>query len=94
VKRIVVGDLVFSKKTDAVEHFKRMLNSYNLGDKVSLQDAKLLEELLKTHPEANEKIGAGVASFSIRSADFGTRCFWINRIDGTTEKFSFRSCLG
>ena len=21
-----------------------------------------------------------------------TQCFWVNRIDGTSEKFSFRTC--
>ena len=44
------------------------------------------------HPEAAEKIGPGIESFSVRTADYGTRCFWVNRVDGTTEKFSFRAC--
>jgi hypothetical protein len=26
-------------------------------------------------------------------ADFGTKCFWVNRIDGTTEKFAHRACV-
>jgi hypothetical protein len=92
-KPISIGPLTFRKKGDAVEYFQRMLYSYDLGDKVNTADAGLLLEGLKRHPEAKSKIGCGVTHFSVRSADFGTRCFWLNRVDGTTEKFSFRACL-
>jgi hypothetical protein len=51
-----------------------------------------LTHLMHMHPEAAEKIGPGIESFSVRTADYGTRCFWVNRVDGTTEKFSFRAC--
>ena len=91
-KPIQVGDLHFASKGDATEFFKEMLYRYELGDKVSAQDTSVLAALLAMHPEASEKIGVGIKSFSIRSADFGTRCFWVNRTDSTTEKFSFRSC--
>ena len=69
-----------------------MLYKYNLGDKVSAEDAEHLTALVARHPEADEKIGVGIESFSVRTADYGTRCFWINRTDGTTEKFSFKAC--
>jgi hypothetical protein len=36
-------------------------------------DAVVLEAVLVRHPEAREKIGAGVKDFSVRSADFGTK---------------------
>lgn len=87
-----VGGLHFSRKGDATEFFREMLNRYDLGDKISAQDTPVLAALLAMHPESSEKIGAGIESFSVRSADFGTRCFWVNRTDGTTEKFSFRAC--
>lgn len=91
-KPVQVGNLYFASKRDATEFFKEMLYRYELGDKVSVQDASVLAALLAMHPEASEKIGAGIGSFSVRSADFGTRCFWVNRTDGTIEKFSFRAC--
>ncbi|HBN8920195.1 TPA: DUF3223 domain-containing protein, partial [Pseudomonas aeruginosa] len=28
-----------------------------------------------------------------RTADFGTKCFWVNRTDGTTEKFSITGSI-
>ena len=69
-----------------------MLYKYDLGDKVSEEDAKILKDLLAMHPEADEKIGCGIESFSVRTADYNTRCFWVNRIDGSTVKFSFKAC--
>lgn len=92
-KPVQVGNIHFSSKRDATKFFREMLHRYDLGDKVSSCDGSLLASLLDMHPEAAEKIGAGIQSFSVRSADFGTPCFWVNRTDGTTEKFSFRACL-
>lgn len=91
-KPVNIGSLSFAKKGEADEFFKKMLYKYDLGDKVSADDAAYLTDLLAMHTEANEKIGVGIESFSVRTADFGTRCFWVNRSDGTTEKFSFKSC--
>ncbi|WP_362988829.1 DUF3223 domain-containing protein [uncultured Sphingopyxis sp.] len=43
--------------------------------------------------EAQAKIGCGITHFSVRTADFGTRCFWLNRPDKSTEKFSHTACI-
>jgi hypothetical protein len=92
-KPVTIGEHHFAKKGEALSFFREMLYRYDLADRVSHEDATLLRLLLDRHPEASEKIGVGVDSFSVRTADFGTRCFWVNRIDGTTEKFSFKACV-
>lgn len=92
-KPISLGSLQFDRKGDAEEHLKRMLNKYDVGDRVNATDQEILLATLMRHPEAASKIGVGIKDFSVRSADFGTQCFWINRIDGSTEKFSFRACI-
>lgn len=92
-KSISLGALHFSKKGDAERHLVNMLHRYDVGDKVGADDALILQAALARHPEAEAKIGCGISHFSVRSADFGTKCFWVNRLDGTTEKFSFRSCI-
>lgn len=91
-KPIQIGSLHFRRKGDADEYFRTMLYKYELGDKVSNDDAQILMLLVSNHPEASEKIGSGIDSFSVRTADYGTRCFWVNRSDGSTEKFSFKAC--
>ena len=91
-KQVKIGSLSFARKKDADEYFRDMLYRYDLGDKVSADDAKILTSLIDMHPESVDKIGSGIDSFSVRTADYGTRCFWVNRTDGTTEKFSFKAC--
>lgn len=92
-KPITVGALHFAKRGDATAYLQAMLHRYDVGDKVSVADEEVLRAALALHPEANDKIGCGVTHFSVRSADFGTKCFWINRPDGTTEKFSYTACI-
>lgn len=88
-----LGDLHFDKKGDAVAYLNTMLQKYDVGDKVSAEDAKVLMAALARHPEGDEKIGSGVAGFSVRTADFNTKCFWVNRTDGSTMKFAHRACV-
>lgn len=92
-KPISFGSLNFAKKGDAAAYLKAMLGRYDVGDKVSADDAKVLIAALAHHPDAAAKVGVGISHFSVRSADFGSKCFWLNRTDGTTEKFSYKSCV-
>ncbi len=92
-KPITIGPLNFANRGDANSFLRTMLNRYDLGDRVNAADEDVLRGALVLHPEADQKIGCGVAHFSVRSADYGTRCFWITRFDGTTEKFSYKTCI-
>lgn len=92
-KPVSYGDLHFGTQTEARAFLNTMLNRYDIGDRVSASDAVILTAALALHPEASEKIGPGIKDFSVRSADFGTKCFWVNRIDGTTDKFSHKACV-
>lgn len=92
-KPISFGTLHFTKKGDAKDYLQNMLHRYDVGDKVSAANSIILMAALELHPEATLKIGCGVSDFSVRSADYGTKCFWVNRTDGTTERFSFIACI-
>jgi Protein of unknown function (DUF3223) len=92
-KPITIGSSHFAKTGDAISFYKAMLNRYDVGDKVGAADDDLLRAALALHPKTAEKIGCGVTHFSVRSADFGSKCFWVNRTDGTTEKFSYITCI-
>lgn len=88
---VTLGSEHFDKKGDAIDFLNAMLNRYDVGDRVSAVDAVFLEAALARNPEAEEKIGPGIKDFSVRTADYGTKCFWVNRTDGTTVKFSHKS---
>jgi hypothetical protein len=92
-KPITLGPLQFDKKGDAVAHLKAMLYRYDVGDRVNADDAVILRAALEHHPNAVAKIGCGITDFSVRSADYGTKCFWVNRPDDTTEKFSITGSI-
>lgn len=91
-KPVTIGGICFAWKGDALAYMRNMLNRYDIGDRVNITDAEFLLSALSLHPEASAKIGGGVTHFSVRSADFGTKCFWVNRRDGSTEKFSYKNC--
>lgn len=92
-KPINYGELHFKKRSEAISFLNAILRRYDVGDRVNSEDSKVLLDALAHHPDAKDKIGCGVSGFSVRSAEFGTKCFWVNRIDGTTEKFSHRACV-
>ncbi len=90
---VQIGPLRFSKKGDALNYLKEILNRYEPGNAVSDADAEVLQNALKRHPDALTKIGVGILSFSVESAEYGTQCFCVIRTDGTRENFSYRSCV-
>ncbi|WP_082551821.1 DCL family protein [Massilia sp. Root351] len=92
-KPITLGPMKFAKRGDAVAFLTAMLHRYDEGDKVSADDAVILQATVENHPDSAKKIGCGISSFSVRSADYGTKCFWVNRSDGTTEKFSIKASI-
>jgi hypothetical protein len=51
--------------------------------------------LLNWHPEAEQKIGVGIAAIEVRPTEFGknTRGFWLVREDGSETDFSYRKCV-
>ena len=90
---IEIAGKVFSKKGDALEYLKNMLNSYQPEEIVSEVDTYFLRHTVDKHPNSKEKIGVGIRGFFVRRADYGTKCFWIRRVDGTEEKFSYINCV-
>lgn len=90
---VTLGTEHFEKKSDAVAYLKAMLNRYDVGDRVDASDSAVLLAALARHPEAKERIGCGIKDFSVRSAEYGTKCFYANRTDGSSVKFSYASCI-
>ena len=51
----------------------------------------LLELLKKGQAEPNKKIGEGIQAFQVRYHPmWKSRCFFLVRVDGTSDDFSFR----
>ena len=90
-----IGDAWFRTKGAAKRDIKGLLKCYsNVPGNVAEVGASLLMDLLKMHPEAEQKIGVGVASFNVRkNPPYNTPGFWITRIDGSETDFSYLACF-
>lgn len=54
----------------------------------------LLRYLLTLHPSSEQKIGCGINGFFVaKSEKFSSLCFHLERLDGSTEEFSYNRCL-
>jgi len=91
-KPVRFGDHVFSTKKSATEAIRIVLYRYAIGQAVNDEDSTFLFDLIQLHPEAEQKIGGGIASFSVEQND-GSRGFWLTRVDGSRTDWSFLACL-
>jgi len=92
-KPLQIGPLVFATQQQALLFCKDMLSKYRPEDWVSDDDARFLTELLKRHPDSNDKIRNGVHHFEVMRADFNTKCFAVVRRDGSRVDFSYKVCI-
>ncbi|MEH3116370.1 MAG: DCL family protein [Methylorubrum populi] len=92
-KPVVLDTRSFDNQKMATAFFKSMLNRYRPKQRVSDEDAADLAGLLKRHAEYEEKVGVGIDHFEVMSAEFGTQCFRLVRVDGTGEDFSYPHCI-
>lgn len=85
-------------RTIAIEHFTQMLGRYSLDESVPPgADYDDLIALLRHYDRdvvsgAPTKIGAGVDRFAKgqkRGEGFTTECFFVHRVDGSFDDFSF-----
>ncbi|GAB2209869.1 hypothetical protein Droror1_Dr00027094 [Drosera rotundifolia] len=74
---------------------KSILNKYEINERLSETDELKLSMALQFHPRRAEKIGAGFMSIKVGNhpKHQDTRCFMLERTDGTLEDFSYHKCL-
>lgn len=92
---VYLAGLTFPSKSAAKAEIQRILHSYQRKDAVEdEQHVAILLDLVQRHPQADEKIGAGIVSFYVDKApDWQTSCFYLRRVDGTITHFSFPEAL-
>ncbi|PSR91523.1 DNA-directed RNA polymerase IV subunit like [Actinidia chinensis var. chinensis] len=72
-----------------------MLKSYPINHRLSEVDKSIAMMALYFHPRRNEKIGSGAQEIKVgyHSEHDNSRCFFVVRIDGTVEDFSYHKCV-
>jgi len=87
---IEIGKHNFKTKKEALNHYKIILNSYEFGQILNENDFNELIELLKMHPNKEEKIGIGIENIRIAKLErYNTKVFELVRFDGSTCYFSY-----
>ena len=94
-KPVIVGNLRFDTKSAAKEWVRNLVARYPDGAPISPDDTAFLKDLLELHPRVDEKVGAGVQSFTIDTnwEYSNTRTIFINRTDGSRTDFSWVKCI-
>jgi hypothetical protein len=92
-KPVTIGAQTFDTQAAAREFIQAILYRHPLLAPINGPDHAFLLELLSKHPNAAKKIGVGVKQFTIEKSLGGTQCFYITRVDGSRDDFSFGKCL-
>ncbi|MFP4063368.1 MAG: DUF3223 domain-containing protein [Halochromatium sp.] len=72
---------------------RAVLNGAVVDHPVVPDEQAWLLELFLHHDEWAEKAGPGVAAILVRPSAYGTRCFWLQRVDGSEIGISFEHAL-
>jgi hypothetical protein len=90
----VLDDTKRGWKADAKDRCRAIIEALADGQMIAAdEDVEFLRRLLDRHPCAAEKIGQGVAGFSVQTVKLGTRCLVVHRVDGTSTDFSYYKCI-
>jgi hypothetical protein len=93
---VSIGDAHFKSKKDAYTFVKNKLDQIGFGTINEADDHfQFLLSLLHNHPEAEQKRGAGISSFSIRPNPISNgKHITVCRTDHSIDTFSWRACCG
>lgn len=72
---------------------RQILRNSSIGIELGEEETEFLKGVLALHAEAERKIGAGVRAFRVTASKYGSRCFEVLRVDGTSAEFSYIKCL-
>lgn len=88
-----IAGVTFETQKDLAAYVSALLRSARPPIRLSGDDTAFMGDLLLRHPSAERKIGCGVAAIWIkRNGVFGNG-FYVERIDGTFEDFSYKQCI-
>ena len=92
--KIILGGKEFSNKDSIRNESKKIMKKYNNGEKLKNEDKDFLIDLLKYHPNYEEKIKNMDYICINRNEKFKfTRCFYIVDKNGNKSDFSTVKCI-
>jgi hypothetical protein len=90
---IIIRNKVFKFKKNALLYFKEMLNRYDFGDCLTLEDKLDVISLVEENGERLEKTKQGVRDIEILKVQYGNKCFMLVFKNNTNKIFSYVHCI-
>jgi hypothetical protein len=92
---VTLGRFTYPSIKDAKAALRALRDEHRGGAPILAEDAvDLLLSVVSAHPQAKEKVGAGIAGFLVaKSPDWPTDCFYLRRVDGTETDFSWNEAI-
>ena len=91
---IHIGPFTFHSYDEARTYAHDILAKYKKGETVTDQERDFLIFVLKLRgSDGLEKIGAGIKRIYVDNNKFENLCFHLERIDGSTDDFSYLKCF-
>ena len=89
---LCLGGKHYATKKAAAEACRQVLHGTPPNEDLEGDDKALIEDVLRMHPHAAEKIGAGIKSIYVVQR-VPSKCFFVRRMDDTEVDFSYQKCL-
>lgn len=81
-------------KTQTKDYIRNnIINKYDEYTDLDDKDLEFMCNILLNHEDSDEKMGDGVRRMWLERTIYGNKCFWLERIDGSKEDFSFLKCF-
>jgi len=90
---ITVGKEMFKTQKALQDRVRAILWTYKPETVLSDEHREFIFELLKRHPRAEEKLGAGIQLIRVVKNFYGSQGFEILRVDGSVDDFSYKECI-
>jgi hypothetical protein len=89
-----IAGRVFTSQQAILDYVAEIKGRYGDLEDLSPADLEFMVALLGRHPAAPQKIGSGVRRMWVQANPLGSgRGFVLERLDGTTERFSPKKCV-
>ena len=92
--KISLGNINYNSKKELRVKLSTFLSKTSDGIINNQLQIAQLNDLIRMHPRANEKIGIGIKYFLVLRNQIGKgKSFAIERLDGSIERFSYKTCI-
>ena len=92
---VTLGRFTFPSKKAAKDALRDLRDLHIDGAPIVDDDAvDMLFDVVRTHPQAQQKIGPGITGFYVSEApEYGPMCFYLRRVDDTVTDFSWNEAI-